>query len=263
LLELSGGKDVSDAIKSVKEKLRRVPDKGLGYGVLKYINKDEKLSRKECWDIVFNYLGQLDNVVGSGKWLSAAGESRGAGSSEEQPLNFLISINGMIQGGELILNWGYSSRHYEKETISELIEKYQSTLELLISHCIEQQKKSGVVYTPSDYGLSSEIGYEELDRFLDEPFKGKQRRDWIEGLYGLSGLQQGMLFHALYDSRAGAYTEQLSCDLRGPDLEIISKSWNHVLSRHSILRSGFYYDEFSIPVQCVYKEIKLQVTILD
>ena len=88
LLEVNSGKDISDAIKSVKEQLRRVPDKGLGYGVLKYINKDEKLSNKDCWDIVFNYLGQLDNVVSSGKWLSGAGESKGSSSSEEHGADY-------------------------------------------------------------------------------------------------------------------------------------------------------------------------------
>jgi hypothetical protein len=30
--------------------------------------------------------------------------------------------------------------------------------------------KSGVIYTPADYGLGAEISFEELDRFLEEPF---------------------------------------------------------------------------------------------
>ena len=50
------------------------------------------------------------------------------------------------------------------------------------------------------------------------------RRESVEGLYRLSGLQQGMLFHALYDSRAGAYTEQLSCDLINPDLKLSERA---------------------------------------
>ena len=33
---------------------------------------------------------------------------------------------------------------------------------------IRQQSSGGVVYTPSDYGLGSDISYEELDRFLHE-----------------------------------------------------------------------------------------------
>ncbi|MBK8549763.1 MAG: amino acid adenylation domain-containing protein [Ignavibacteria bacterium] len=262
--EVNKEKSISDLIKSVKEQLRRLPDKGLGYGVLKYINKEERLTklRGKAWEIVFNYLGQLDNVVSSGKWLSGAGESGGTVSSHENTVDHLLSVSGMVTGDELILNWSYSSLHYEKETIEELVKKFQINLESVISHCIEQQK-AGSVYTPSDYGLEREISYEELDRFMEAPYRGKPRRESAEGLYRLSGLQQGMLFHALYDSGVGAYTEQLSCELISPDLEIIKKSWNEVLRRHSILRSGFYYDEFSVPVQCVYRDVELPVTILD
>ncbi|MBK8551803.1 MAG: amino acid adenylation domain-containing protein [Ignavibacteria bacterium] len=111
--------------------------------------------------------------------------------------------------------------------------------------------------------MGSEVRYEELDKFLEEPYKGKARRESIEGLYRLSGLQQGMLFHSLYDRDNDSYIEQLSCELINPDLEIISKSWNHLLKLHSILRSGFYYDAFRVPVQCVYSEAEMPVTILD
>ncbi len=165
LLEVVPGTGVADAIKRVKEQLRKVPEKGIGYGVLKYINKEEALQGAEPWDIVFNYLGQLDNVVSSGNWLSGARESRGAGRSKDTEIREKLSVNGSIQGGELILGWSYSNLHYEKETIEELVEKFKSTLESLISHCVSQQK-TGTVYTPSDYGLGSEVSYEELDQYL-------------------------------------------------------------------------------------------------
>ena len=145
-------------IKAVKEQLRRVPDKGLGYGVLKYINREAALAGPACWDIVFNYLGQLDNVLREGgKWLRGAGESAGPGRSEEQVAAEKISVNAMIQGGTLIIHWSYSSRHYEQQTIKELAEGYASNLELLIARCLEQGK-TGVVYTPSDYGLGCRDG---------------------------------------------------------------------------------------------------------
>ena len=90
----------------------------------------------------------------------------------------------------------------------------------------------------------------------------KRSKD-ISSIYGLSGLQQGMLFHGLYDQRAGAYIEQLRCDLINPDLDYFRKSWRHVLQRHSILRSAFYYDEFKIPVQCVYRQVELPLELVD
>ncbi|PIG96233.1 hypothetical protein CS542_09130 [Pedobacter sp. IW39] len=47
------------------------------------------------------------------------------------------------------------------------------------------------------------------------------------------------------------------------DIDAFVQSWYGILKRHSILRSGFYYNEFKIPVQCVYHEVKIPVEILD
>jgi amino acid adenylation domain-containing protein len=85
----------------------------------------------------------------------------------------------------------------------------------------------------------------------------------IISIYRLSGLQQGMLFHGLYDERSGGYIEQLSCDLSGLNLKVLLDSWSEVIKHHSILRSAFYYDSFSVPVQCVFREVKLPLEELD
>jgi non-ribosomal peptide synthase protein (TIGR01720 family) len=143
-----------------------VPDKGLGYGVLRYINKEETL-QKDTWDIQFNYLGQLDNVVRESKLLAVANELTGAGKSEEHDVTEKLSVNSYIRKGELVLHWSYSTRHYNSPTIQGLANQFVTNLQLLISHCL-QQSKSGVVYTPSDYGLGSAISYEELDAFLED-----------------------------------------------------------------------------------------------
>ncbi len=263
LLKTDTGANNDELIKTVKEQLRQVPDKGLGYGVLKYINKEEALQGDECWDIVFNYLGQLDNVVKESRWLSGAGEAMGASRSEELPVSEKLSVNGMVQSGELVLYFGYSSLHYHQDTVIELASAYISNIEGLIEHCLEQHKVAGAVYTPSDYGLEAEVSYSELDKFLAEPFKEGARKDYLEGMYRLSGLQEGMLFHSLYNDEAGAYIEQLTCDLGKVNLDIISKSWDAVIKRHTILRSAFYPGVFSVPVQCVYRQVELPVEIAD
>jgi amino acid adenylation domain-containing protein/non-ribosomal peptide synthase protein (TIGR01720 family) len=161
--------DADTLIKSVKEEMRRVPDKGLGYGVLKYINKEEKLQGRDPWDLVFNYMGQLDTAAEKGSWLSVAEEPSGSGVSEEQVSVSILSVNSHIFEAELVLNWSYSSRHYNQDTISKIAGEYINQLLRLIAHC-EEQLKSGVIYTPADYGLGAEISFEELDRFLEEPY---------------------------------------------------------------------------------------------
>jgi amino acid adenylation domain-containing protein/non-ribosomal peptide synthase protein (TIGR01720 family) len=263
LLETGSAHEAGEQIKSIKEQIRRIPGRGLGYGVLKYINREASFQGTQHWDVVFNYLGQFDNVVNESKWLKEAGESSGASLSEDSYTNEKLTVNSSVQSGELLLTWNYSGLHYEAATIVELASVYISRLEELITHCLDMGEQSIQVYTPSDYGLGAEITYNELDAFLEEPFNGRRRKHQVEGLYRLSGLQQGMFFHGLYDKRAGAYTEQFNCDLVNPDLDSLTKSWQQVLNNHSILRSGFYYDVFSVPVQCVYREVILPVEVLD
>ena len=253
--------DAGRLVKGAKEELRHIPDKGLGYGVLKYINKAKELQGRDPWDLVFNYLGQLDKAVSSGAWISVAGESMGSGISGDQLSTSRLSLNSHIFGGELVLRWSYSSRHYSQDTISEIAGKYVTHLQDLIGHC-QERVESGAVYTPSDYGLGAEITYTELDSFMERTYQGKQVKYQIEGLYRLSGLQQGMLFHSLYDD-LGSYIEQFSCDLVGVNVEALVASWSAVISRHSILRSAFYYDSFSVPVQCVFRESELPLEELD
>ncbi|MEO6228747.1 MAG: amino acid adenylation domain-containing protein, partial [Ferruginibacter sp.] len=263
LLKVNTGKGEDDLIKNIKEQLRQVPDKGLGFGVLKYINKEEAYQGKPGWDIIYNYLGQADNVFNTGQWLGMATEAAGADRSPEYVVSEKLVLNGMVQGGELVFHWSYSDKQYEKATIITLADKFRSHLELLIHHCISQQKNTGVVYTPSDYGLGKEVSYTELDSFLNQPFNGKPVSKSLERMYHLSGLQQGMLFHGLYDGDGAGYLNQFWCDLINPDIDILRKSWNQVLHSHTILRSAFYHDAFSIPVQVVYKEIKLPIDVID
>jgi amino acid adenylation domain-containing protein/non-ribosomal peptide synthase protein (TIGR01720 family) len=247
-------------LKSVKEQLRKITDKGLGYGVLKYINKVPALQEKDPWDIVFNYLGQSDNIIQQDSYLGMAAESSGAAVAANLKVNEKIGVDCLVQGGELIIQWKYSSKHFDAGTIDYLAADYLTKLEALISHCVAQPETA---YTPADYGLGQEISWEELDRFLEAPYKGAPRRRQVESLYRLSGLQEGMLFHGLYDGESGTYIEQFVCDLEHLQAATFVQSWNRLLQQYSILRSGFYYDEFSVPVQCVYQQVAIPVTILD
>ncbi len=159
--------NADDLIKSIKEQLRRIPDKGIGFGVLKYINKEETLQGNDPWEIVFNYLGQSDNTVKEMQWFAIAQEPTGSSRSETLFIREKLLVNCIVKEGKLHTNWSYSTKHFEPDTIESLASSYISGLETLIAHCLETEK-TGVVYTPSDFGLGSEISYEELDQFLNE-----------------------------------------------------------------------------------------------
>ncbi|MHA4812674.1 condensation domain-containing protein, partial [Flavitalea flava] len=241
LLELTTEGPAADQIRSVKEQLRKVPDKGLGYAVLKYIIRQEELQGDDPWDIVFTYESELKNPAEKIK---------------------KISVSSRLRDGKLELSWRFSALHYEKVTIQALAGRCREHLVKLIVHCTGQQAH-GPVYTPSDYGLGKELNYAELDRFMETPVEGRLLREQLEGLYRLSGLQEGMLFHSLYDQQAGAYIEQFSCMVRKLDPAAFKLSWESIVAHHSILRSGFFANVFSIPVQAVYRQAAIPMEILD
>lgn len=52
----------------------------------------------------------------------------------------------------------------------------------------------------------------------------------VEDIYPLSPVQQGMLFHALYDPKAGMYLEQKTCTLHGQlDVPAFERAWRRVM----------------------------------
>ncbi len=255
LLDTENCTNDDQLIKAVKEQLRAIPGKGLGYGVLKYISKEDALKGNEQYDILFNYLGQLDNVVTSSRFFSAAPESTGQGRSPEMVVKEKISLSGHVSDGRLVLNWSYSKKHFEEATIQNIAESYLGHLADILQHCQNQ----GRVCTPSDFGIAKEVSYTELDAFLQTEVNGRPLGTQFESLCRLSGLQQGMLFHSLYGANGTAYVQQLSCLLHNADITAFRAAWQQVVDRHSILRTAFFASSLPIPVQVVMKNVFVNV----
>ncbi|MFL9458753.1 condensation domain-containing protein [Tolypothrix bouteillei VB521301_2] len=86
----------------------------------------------------------------------------------------------------------------------------------------------------------------------------------IEDLYELSPMQQGMLFHTLYAPESELYFEQLVCILSGElNFPAFQQAWHSVVTRHSVLRSSFYWEEIEKPLQMVSKQVELPWVELD
>ncbi|HEY0735442.1 MAG TPA: amino acid adenylation domain-containing protein [Herpetosiphonaceae bacterium] len=76
----------------------------------------------------------------------------------------------------------------------------------------------------------------------------------VEDIYKLSPVQQGLLFHTLYQPRAGAYFEQFNWLLSGAlDPELFQRAWQYVIDRHPILRTAFFWEDLDEPLQVVQR----------
>src|SRR5262245_5745921 len=80
----------------------------------------------------------------------------------------------------------------------------------------------------------------------------------IEDLYPLSPMQQGMLFHSLYDPKAGTYVLQMICRLRGDlDVTAFEQAWQRVMGRHPVLRTAMVGESLEEPAQLVLRNVQL------
>ncbi len=86
----------------------------------------------------------------------------------------------------------------------------------------------------------------------------------IDAIYGLSPMQEGMLFHYRYDKSTLSYVEQTKLDFeQGVNIDALQKSFEYILKKHTILRTSFISDKVKTPIQCVNKVLKLPICLVD
>ena len=160
-----------EALKSVKEQLRSIPNRGIGYGVLRYLNADTSIREKLASlpaQVSFNYLGQFDQVLKASSVLGEAKEFK----SEQSGLNrrsHILGISGLIRSGKLEMTWAYSDKIHKRDTIERLASGFMEALTTLIDHCQSKDEQS---YTPSDFS-AAKLNQKQLDKFLAKINKKK------------------------------------------------------------------------------------------
>ncbi|WP_153794837.1 non-ribosomal peptide synthetase, partial [Paenibacillus polymyxa] len=246
VLDMSVSQDLSQRIKQVKEGLRRIPQKGIGYGMLRYLSaacEQERFGTEP--EISFNYLGQFDQDM-QNQSIGVSPYASGAELSAHAARSHTLDLNGLISEGQLQLTISYSHQEYRKETMEQLAEALRTSLQDIIAHCADRKQQE---LTPSDVKLKH-VTLAELDQLVE------RTRDIgeLENVYALTPMQKGMLFHSLMDAASGAYFEQTTFDLRGCfQADIFQDSLNHLAQRHEIFRANFISGWQDEPVQVIFR----------
>ncbi|MFC4634983.1 amino acid adenylation domain-containing protein [Dokdonia ponticola] len=248
LLEVSKDQNKEENLIKVKESLRKVPNKGIGYGIFKYLSSEE-LS-KITTTILFNYLGifgeELDTEEGEEEIFEYSGEYIGEEMDANEPSTTPIQVSGIIVSGALRIAIKYASSQYEEETINTLLQSYENNLKELVKN-LKAAKESTL--TPSDLtykGLS-------IDQLSEINTVAP-----IEDVYKLSPLQQGIYYHWVSSKASTLYFEQLSYKLGGQRLTIdyVQSAFRQLVQRYPVLRTRFTSDYGVEPLQIVYEDVK-------
>lgn len=160
VLDVSKTNGVGEAVKAVKEQLRRIPNRGIGYGVLRYLKGESRLHQLKA-DVRFNYLGQTDQVFESSMFAPAS-ESTELGRSLRGNRSYLLDINGIVAQGRLQLTWTYSEAIHRRATIECLAQGFMQALREIIAHCQETKLNC---YIPSGFPLVK-FSQQELEASL-------------------------------------------------------------------------------------------------
>ncbi|HSG41350.1 MAG TPA: condensation domain-containing protein, partial [Thermoanaerobaculia bacterium] len=246
----AGDAGPGEALVNAKERLRAVPERGIGHGLLRH----RILPEAPAAEISFNYLGQVDAAFDALSLFRASSDSAGPVQSARAHRAYPLEINGIVTDGRLRMVWTYGTRTHRRETVERLAAAYAGALRELIQHSRESEE----VFTPSDFpkaGLDAH-SFERLAALL----AGKN----VEDIYPLTPLQSGMLFHSLMAPESGVYVTQVTCTLPA-DLEArrFRQSWERLVERHPVLRTAFLWDGLDEPLQVVRKKVSLPWQELD
>jgi non-ribosomal peptide synthase protein (TIGR01720 family) len=165
-LELNENCDAGEALRIVKEQLRRVPQHGMNYGLLRYLGHDHKLSERlravPQPEVGFLYFGQFDQEFSVDSLFALSDESAGAAQSPANRRPHVLDVEARVSSGQLQVTWIYSENLHRRETIEALAAGFVATLGSLIDHALAT---GSALYTPSDFP-EADLSQKELDHFL-------------------------------------------------------------------------------------------------
>jgi amino acid adenylation domain-containing protein/non-ribosomal peptide synthase protein (TIGR01720 family) len=258
----AGDAGPGDALVSAKERLRAVPGRGIGYGLVRHL-----LTTAPAAEILFNYLGQVDATFDERSLFQVSGASAGPVRSPRAHRTHRLEISGIVAQGRLRINLTYGSRTHRRETAERLAAAYAGALRELIRH----GRESAEVFTPSDFpkaGLDVR-SFNQLAALLSDPVEslagglGLTLKN-VADVYPLTPLQSGMLFHSLMEPESGVYVNQVTCTLPADlDAGLFRQAWERLVARHGVLRTAFLWEGLDEPRQVVRKNVSLHWQELD
>lgn len=229
------------AIRQIKQQLRQVPNKGLGFGAFA-----EQL-QLHLPAIQFNYLGVL-NADDSDEWVIQLDElSCGVAPSNQQ--SWLLDINGAVEHGRLFFD--VSSTLCTAQS-NQFISLFEQQITALTEHCVALPAAGSKEKTPADFGVPLTLEY------YDQLMKQHQ----LDAIYSATSLQKGFLSHALMHPDDDAYRVQFVIDYHQQlDVTLYRQAWQLAVQRFPALRTAFDWTEY--PVQLIHSSAQVELVELD
>ncbi|HWM02052.1 MAG TPA: amino acid adenylation domain-containing protein, partial [Actinophytocola sp.] len=255
-----GGAAAGGVVKAVKEQLLAIPDKGIGYGLLRYLNQEtaDELAAYPAPQLGFNYLGRYsatdmpENLRGLGWTQAMELDDIAAAPDADMPALSALEINSFVtdtaHGPRLDAMFDFATGVLTRAEVAELAELWRAALIALVEHA---RRPDAGGLTPSDLPLVS-VSQHEIQRW-------EARYPTMSDVWPLTPLQSGLLFHLLItDTDLDVYQVQLAFHVSGRvDPTRMRAAGQALLDRYANLRTAFVPDARGGWVQVVLDEVAL------
>jgi amino acid adenylation domain-containing protein/non-ribosomal peptide synthase protein (TIGR01720 family) len=247
--------DMLTIIKAVKQGLRASADRGLGYGVLRYLDKASSkiladMERRHRPQILFNYLGRFHNSdqlwqpsVGAGPFTDVFAVD----NDPVMPMLYPIEINIFVdesQQPQFAINWTWAAGVFSQADIDFL----HQHIEMFLSDCLHVRRTQPAIaadtLVPSETLTQSggAISAGQLDQL-------SRRYGPLSAVLPVMPLQEGLLFHAQLGEQASKYNSITRLDFKGDvQAQKIRAALDSVLQRHPQLAALFDTDTAAEPL---------------
>ncbi|MBD1581824.1 non-ribosomal peptide synthetase/type I polyketide synthase [Pseudoalteromonas sp. S16_S37] len=242
-LSMQAGASLEDLICAVKEQYRAIPQKGIGYGLLRYCAQDEAFAQLPASEMVFNYLGQFDQVANDDSAFGKANEFAGNNISAARKPSNPLTINCMISEGRLQGSLTFTKALYSTQSMQTLCDNIVGALSQIIEHCMSVEHGR---YTPSDFPLAN-VQDQELQQWIGATD--------VADLYPAVGMQQGLLFHSMLHS--GSFVVQNVLRFEHLDCDKFKQAWHQVAQRHNVFRTSFVGMDSGNVHQVVHAQVSI------
>lgn len=157
-LELPGF-PLDKQVKSLKEQIRKLPNKGINFGVLRFLTHALEVT-DDKW-VRLNYLGDFDNLFATGCFELSRLDT-GHDCSPCNKTTALLEINALIIAGRLQISMTYDRNRFTEEWSRRFLEIFIERIEILLKHCCDKNERD---FTPSDFE-TVEVSQDDLDKLF-------------------------------------------------------------------------------------------------
>ncbi len=246
------GGDLSHDLRHVKETLRHIPNKGLGYGQL--YGMDILMQPLVC----FNYLGEFGNEATKDiTFVPTSDLGAGQMVATENTYGPGLTIDAMVNNGTLQVHFKYDTDIWGSDKAQDLANAFVCQLNDIINLTTSCEQ---AMPTASDLG-ELEWNDEEFTQIYQE---FEARGEHLSRIYPLTPMQEGMVLKAVLEPESVAYRLVFAVEMNMlPSEQQLRSALDSLAERHEVLRTSVIYRGVHEYRQAIVNGRQLGLTMMD